>query len=85
MDGILTEEKGIRRNTCPRTTPSTTNPTYNGMGSKTDLRSEKPARHGRVEVIRERNTHNNMYFTSTMCDKLECRSLYLAQDRSHSP
>jgi len=40
---ILTEENGIRRNTCPRPTRSTTNPTYIGMGSKTDLRSEKPA------------------------------------------
>jgi len=39
---ILTEEEGIRRNTCPRTTLSTTNPTHIGMGSKTDLRTEKP-------------------------------------------
>jgi len=34
-----------------------------------DLRSEKPARHDRVEVTWERNTHNKTYFT-THCAKI---------------
>jgi len=37
------------------------------MGSKTDLRSEKPARHGHVEVIWERNTPTTKRILQAHC------------------